>query len=285
MSRFAPRSILCAVDFSTATSAVLRWAGLFAETYGGKVELLHAVWQEWPPYFTATQIQTFVKQNREHLGALRHELDRAAQEALGMKVPYSTAVVEGYPVTAILEHASAHSPELIVMGSHGRSGIARLRLGSVAENIVREAAVPTLIVKATANQQRPKISRVLCPVSFTKLASRCLELSASVASAFKAKLSLVHAVEHETEDLRRTHERLCQWVPEEVRAHCEVMEVVRRGNAAEQIVLLAREQSVDLIVLGAEHQPFFEFTTLGTTTERVVRYADSNVLVLPWKAL
>ncbi len=285
MSLFTPHRILCPVDLSPATSTVLRWAGLFADTYGGKVELLHADWQEWPPYFTATQIQTFVKQNREHLDALRHELDRVAQEALGMKVPYSTAVVEGHPVTAILEHASAHSPELIVMGSHGRSGIARLRLGSVAENIVREATIPTLIIKTIANQQTPKISRVLCPVSFTKLASRSLELSVSVASAFKARLFLVHAVEHETEDLRRTHERLCQWVPEDVRAHCDLVEVARRGNAAEQIVLLAREQSVDLIVLGAEHRPFFEFTTLGTTTERVVRYADSNVLVLPWKAL
>ena len=285
MSRFAPRSILCAVDFSTATSAVLRWAGLFARTYGAKLEILHADWQEWPPYFTAAQIQTFVKENREHLTALRRDLDRAAREALGMKAPYSTAAVEGYPVTAILEHASVHSPELIVMGSHGRSGMARLRLGSVAENVVREAAIPTLVVKAARNPHMPKISSVLCPVNFTRSASRCLELSASVASAFQAKLFVVHTVEQETGDLQPTHERLCQWVPEDVQAHCDLVEVVRRGNAAEQIVLVAREQGVDLIVLGAEHRPFFEFTTLGTTTERVVRYADSNVLVLPWKAL
>jgi len=284
MSLFAPRRILCAVDLSPATPAVIRWAGLFAETYGAKLEILHADWQEWPPYFTAAQIQTLVAENQEHLAALRDELGRIAREALGVKASYATTVVEDYPVAAILDHASAHAPQLIVMGSHGRSGMARLRLGSVAENVVRETAIPTLVVKAGANQQTPKISSVLCPVSFTKLASRGLELSASVASAFKAKLLLMHAVEQETDDLQRTHERLCQWVPEEMRAHCDLVEVVRRGNAAEQVVLLARERGVDLIVLGAEHRPFFEFTTLGTTTERVVRYADSNVLVLPWKA-
>lgn len=284
MPKFALRNILCPVDLSPASLTLLRWARLFAENYQANVQVLHADWQEWPPYLTAAQIQTFAEQDRERLSALRSELDRVAQQGLGPKIPYATTVVESYPVTTILEQAAKQQAGLIVMGSHGRSGVARLRLGSVAENVVRQTTSPALIVKALANQQTPKVSRVLCPVSFTKLASRCLELSAGIASIFKAKLFVVHAVEQESDDVERTHERLCQWVPEDMRGQCDLVEVVRRGNAAEQILMLAREKSVDLIVLGAEHRPFFKFTTIGTTTERVVRYAESSVMVLPWKA-
>ena len=76
-------------------------------------------------------------------------------------------------------------------------------------------------------------------------------------------------------------QRLCDWVPQEVRGRCQISEVVGRGNPAEQIILMAREHSADLIVMGAQHRPFLEFTTLGTTTERVMRHSLASVLVIP----
>jgi nucleotide-binding universal stress UspA family protein len=65
-----------------------------------------------------------------------------------------------------------------------------------------------------------------------------------------------------------------------VRSHCDLVEVVGEGNAAEQILLTARKHAVDLIVLGAHHRSFLEFAILGSTTERVMRHADSAVLVV-----
>jgi nucleotide-binding universal stress UspA family protein len=66
-----------------------------------------------------------------------------------------------------------------------------------------------------------------------------------------------------------------------VRGHCEVIEVVRQGNAAEQILLVAREHDVDVIALTAKHRLFLDLTIIGNTTEKVMRHADSAVLVLP----
>lgn len=282
MSRFALRDVLCPVDLSSASATVLGWARLFAESYQAKVQVLHADFLEFPPYFLPSQVKELTEQAKRRRAALHRELRRLAQETLGSNVLHEIVVLEGHPVKTILRHAADRQPNLIVVGSHGRSGIARMRLGSVAENVVQEAAIPTLVAKVLENRQVPaRISRVLCPVSFTEHARRCLELSAEVAAAFGAQLLAIHALEQSSADLQGIHEQLCQWVPGEARRRCELVEVVRRGNAAEQILQLAREQVVELIVLGAQHRPLLEFTTLGTTTERVMRHADSAVLVLP----
>jgi nucleotide-binding universal stress UspA family protein len=91
------------------------------------------------------------------------------------------------------------------------------------------------------------------------------------------------SVEEGTFDLGAKHQELCQWVLEEVREHCDLVEVVHHGNAAEQILLTARDRGADLIILEAGHRPFLDFTILGTTAERVIRHADSAVLMVPWK--
>jgi len=284
MSELAPRLILCPVDLSPASPTVLGWARLFAKTYNAKIEVVHADWMEYPPYFLPSQTEELAAEARKHSAALDKILSELAQDSLGANAHRNITILEGHPIEAILKYAEERHPDLIVMGSHGRSGVARMRLGSVAENVMRQAAVPTLVVRTFGDKSAPpSISRVLCPVNFTEHGFRCLELSAEVAARFGAELVVMHSVEQEYADLEENRDRLCQWVPEAVRRHCYVTEAVRHGNPAEQILMAARDRAVDLIVLSAQQRPFLEFTTLGTTTERVMRHADSAVLVLPGK--
>lgn len=280
--RFAPKMILCPLDLSAASRTVLGWARLFAETYQANLELLHAEWSEYPPYFLPSQQEELEARTEQGRAALGHDLAKLARETLGPNLSPEIVVLEGHPVETILDRATSRKPDLIVMGSHGRSGITRLRLGSVAENVVRTTLTPTLVVRGGSNGQTPpRISRILCPISFTDAARGCLELSAEVAGTFGAQLLVMHSVEEGSANLIAGREQLCQWVPADVRSHCDLVEVLREGNAAEQILLAAREHAVDLIALGAHHRPFLEFTILGTTTERVMRHADSAVLVVP----
>jgi nucleotide-binding universal stress UspA family protein len=279
--RFAPKKILCHMDLSAASPTVLGWAGLFAETYDANLELLHAEWSEYPPYFLPSQEAELEARVEQHRAALSEDLAKLALEALGPNLSPEIAVLEGHPVDVILARVVSTKPDLIVMGSHGRSGISRLRLGSVAENVVRTCLTPTLVAKARADERPAKISRVLCPVNFTEGAIQGLKVSAEVARAFGAQLVVLHAVEEGAVDLSAKRQELCQWVPAELRNDCDMVEVVRHGNAAEQILLTARDQAVDLIVLEAGHRPFLDFTILGTTAERVIRHAGSAVLVLP----
>lgn len=282
MTFLKPKNILCPVDLSPVSDSILRWAGLFARTLVAPVEVLYADWWEPPRYFTEAQIQELNSQEQAGEKALRAELSALAQAALTDVAPYNVTVVEGHPTQRILERAAELMTGLIVMGSHGRTGMARLRLGSVAEDVVRASVCPVLIVKSVKDPGRlPTIENILCPVNFTSLSQQCLELSSELASAFGARLWVAHATGHEEAQPDEVRQRICDWVPQEIRGRCEISEVVRQGDAAEQIVLMAREHSADLIVMGGQHRPFLEFSTLGTTTERVMRHSLASVLVIP----
>lgn len=284
MTILKPKNILCPVDLSPVSESILKWAGLFAHTLGVPLEVLYADWWEPPRYFTETQIQQLSQQEKEGKNALRKDVEAMAKTALTDLAPYTVNVVEGHPTERILERAKQLMTGLIVMGSHGRTGMARLRLGSVAEDVVRSSICPVLIVKSTTGPGRaPAIQNILCPIDFTALSRQCLEGASELAGAFGATLWVIHATDHEEIAQSEIQRLICDWVPQEVRGRCEVSEVVREGNAGEQIVLAAREHQADLIVMGAQHRPFLEFTTLGTTTERVIRHSLNSVLVVPAK--
>jgi nucleotide-binding universal stress UspA family protein len=283
MAEFAPKTILCPVDLSSASAAVLSWARLLAQAFKARVEALHASWSEPPRYFLGDQVRSLAVEEKSEIEKLRRSLQQAARKAMGSKTNFEVLVKPGHAVQVILEHTRRHRPDLIVMGSHGHSGVARLLLGSVAENVVREAGVPVLIVRgAPLPAEQAGLRRVLCPVEVSEESRDCAQIAAGTAKALGAELQLLQAIEDGAAD-EQARQRLCSWFPQEARRQCSVSEVVRRGNPAEQIILFAREHAVDLIVLGAEPHHFLEFSALGRTSERVMRHAPCSVLLLPGK--
>jgi nucleotide-binding universal stress UspA family protein len=284
MTLLKPKNILCPVDLSPVSDVILKWAALFARTFGASLEILYADWWEPPRYFTEKQIEQLSLQEKEGEKALRGELEALVKSAIGDIAQNDINVVEGHPAERILDRARKVASDLIVMGSHGRTGMARLRLGSVAEDVVRGSTSPVLVVKSAKGATRvPAVKNILCPINFSNLSQRSLEFSSELAGAFGAKLWVVHATGQEEIERGEVQQLICDWVPQEVRGRCEVSEVIRQGSPAEQIILMAREHSADLIVMGAQHRPFLEFTTLGTTTERVMRHSLASLLVIPAK--
>jgi nucleotide-binding universal stress UspA family protein len=123
-------------------------------------------------------------------------------------------------------------------------------------------------------------------VNYTEVARAAFEHAHSVARAFDARLTVLFAVESEEEvltaaDLRRAEEDLRSWLPEGDAIGCQMQPVIRHGDPAQQVIGLARETDVDLVVIGAQHRRFFDDTVLGVTTERVTRHAPCPVLVVP----
>jgi nucleotide-binding universal stress UspA family protein len=283
MSTFAPSYILCPVELDSTGPVVLKWASVFAEKYNAKVHVLHSYWIEWPRYFTSAQDKEFARQTEQRIAAVSSDLRRMVDGSLAAGVPREIALVEAPAAQAVFEEMSRTLPDLIVMGSHGRSGLNRIRLGSVAETALYESRVPVLVVKSKESDFLPQILRILAPVNFTALDRESTELSASLASAFGARLYLLHAHERTDEDIAGVRQRLCHWISGKTPSKCDVVEVVRKGNAAEEILLHTEGEGIDLIVLGAEHKPFLEITTWGTTSERVIRHSSKSVLVLPWR--
>ena len=282
MGTFAPEHILCPVDFSEQSSAALRTAGVIAQSFGSEVVVLHAQRLEAPVYFTAAQTKALQGQLRQSLRAAKKHVAEFARKNLSARVAHRVMVVEEDPVSAILKTQQEIGAGLIAMGTHGRGGLARVRLGSIAESVLHQAEVPILTV---GPRMRPPATvggvfrRVLCPVNFSPSSQAALEQAAALAAGMGAELIVAHIEEAPlTTGAQDSLQRLCKWIPDAVRAHCAVKEVVKQGNAAEQIILEAEKSQADLLVIGPQPRGLLGAALLGSTSELVIRTASCPVV-------
>ncbi len=267
-------TILCPVDFSELSGHALRQAVRLAACGPGKVVAAYANWFEAPAYFTEGRIEELKQEFTDSLHEANSALSAFVQATLGDPSAVETRVVEGLPADAIRKLIDDVRANLIVMGTHGRTGYNRWMLGSVAERVLRESPVPVLTVRGPA--ERP-IRNILCPVSDTPLSRDALSAAAGLAACFDGAVTALNV---QVPGGAHPMANLCSWVPAQERARCNIRELVRHGDAAEQIVALAAEESFDLIVLGAPRRRFFEGMVLGTTTLRTVRHAPCPVLTV-----
>ncbi len=270
--------ILCLLDLSPASEDVLRWTRLWAKNYGSRVEVLHAL---WPPVERQVSQEEGEYLNQEfglRANELRRSIAARAEAIFGHEIRYEAAVGVGHPVKVVLERIRQLRPGLTVLGAHGHDGMARTLLGSVAENVVRESTLATLVIKGKElDAGQIRLRQLLCPVDRSDAGRRCLQQAAELAGKLEAGLDVLWISPEE----EKAADQLSAWIPDAVRQRCRVGEAVRSGDVSEQIVLYARHHDSDLIVLGAEHRPFLEVTILGRTTERVVRHGPCPVLLLP----
>jgi nucleotide-binding universal stress UspA family protein len=162
MWAYPPRRILVPVDFGAASARALRVAGVVAQAHAASVDALHAEVLEAPPYFTHDQVSALEKQRTgARAQAERYLREFAAKQGVELR---QAVVADGPPHPAILKAAAGH--DLIVMGTHGRSGAARWWLGSVAERVVREAAVPVLVLREGSGAASAILERILVLLPF-----------------------------------------------------------------------------------------------------------------------
>ena len=142
------RKVLCAVDFSPSTKMTIEMARQIAETNNGTVILFHVV----PMPVEAMGQPLMVEPLAGAEDDARRRLNRIASESLTHS--YEILVVTGDPANSIIEAAQEQAADLIVMATHGRTGLKHFFLGSVAERVVREASVPVMTVRAPSDKHR-----------------------------------------------------------------------------------------------------------------------------------
>jgi nucleotide-binding universal stress UspA family protein len=283
MNTFAPKRILCPVDFSDQSAAALRVAGVMAKVFGSEVVALHVQRLEAPVYFTVAQTQALRGQLRRSVKAATKHVDEFAHKYLPEDVAHRVIVVEDDPVAAILKTQHEIGADLIAMGTHGRGGLARVRLGSIAESVLHQAEVPVLTVgpRMKLTPAGDAIRRILCPVDYRPASQTALGHAAALAARVGAELTVAHIDEAplgtSAQDSLR---QLCDWIPATVRAHCAVKEVVKQGGAAQQIVEEAEKSHADLLVIGAQPRNLLGTVLLGSTTDLVIRSAACPVLAV-----
>jgi nucleotide-binding universal stress UspA family protein len=291
---FFPKTILCPVDFSELSNLAIKYAAAGALTYGSKLTLLHAETFELPRYFSRSETDRLTREITQAKAMIQKDLADHVAKILGQEIKnlaLEYEVVEASPIEAILHAADQKTAGLIVIGTHGLGGVKRVLIGSVAENVVHAAKIPTFIVRqkehdfidVTQVNSLPSIKRILCPCETNELGRKTLLHAVSLAEQFQSRLTVLYS--HETpnaDNLDRIKETLCNWISNAVvKTKCDLEPIVRIGDAADQIITTANGEKYDLIVAGAHHRLFHGATIFGRTTDLVVRYASVPVMIIP----
>lgn len=208
-------------------------------------------------------------------------------------VPVAEIEVEaGDVVAALLEQVARVGPDLVVMGTHGRSGVSRLRLGSVAEAVARRARCPVLLVRDGAAVAGWAVRRVLAAVDPSDLDADRVPASTAWAAALAAwggaRLDLLSVATGAPSGPYRSVRRcaagllaLSVRVAGTGEAPSHVDYVVRQGDAAECVVAEAERTGADLVVMGSRARRGVRRWALGSAAEAVARTAPCPVLLVP----
>ena len=153
------KRILVPTDFSSASHSALEYAIDLATRYGAALDVLHVT--DEPGYVTTYPDGYFagLPELREQMREdAERQLAATARTCSAANVPFTTHLITGRPATTIVQQAAEQDADLIVMGTHGRSGFEHLILGSVAERVIRSAQCPVLTVRESARESRDRVS-------------------------------------------------------------------------------------------------------------------------------
>lgn len=296
------RRILCPVDFSRFSRHALEQAIALARETGAEIAALRVF--AFAPVAETVAAGGSIPMEPMRLGpeersAVTRELREFVAGVDAEAVTIRTTLHEGDPTVRIVEYATEWRADLIVLGTHGRTGFERLLLGSVTEKVLRKAPCPVLTVppRVVSAKQGLSFAKILCAVDFSATSLRAMDYAASLSAVGGPGITVLNVVELFSEvstrdevaldtpdfraEIKRTAAaRLHDAISEAVRARCAVAEMVTMGKAWKEILHVAKDQACDLIVLGVQGRSTADLLLFGSTTQHVVRQAACPVLTI-----
>jgi nucleotide-binding universal stress UspA family protein len=235
------------------------------------------------------------------LSTYLREVSADIKQHLGIDV--ETRVVAGSPANAILDEAEKYAPDLLVISTHGRSGISRWRLGSVADKVIRGAACNTLVVGPKAAERgtwldariMDAFKSLLVPLDGSALAESALPVASNFAESYGASIHLVRVVAIPTTadgmgggaympDLLDTLIDSAKAYLKSTAANliqAEVKTDVLVGGAAWQLEDYVAANNIDVVIMTSHGRGGFVRTALGSVTDRLLGGAAPVLVVRP----
>ncbi len=236
--------------------------------------LMGAAWSPAPAYIPADWYETEAREAAAYLEAQRLRLE--AEDVTACAVPLT-----GQVAPTLLDYERQTPIDLVVMCSHGRGGLARFALGSVAERLLHYGTAPLLLVRAFGPPISPDqpglLARVVVPLDGSERAEQALAIAESLAASTEREIVLVQVTEHSQQHaaadlyLAETARRL-----EQRGLACQRR--VEEGDPAERIVAASGPQ--DLIVMATHGRMGLARWALGSVADRVARVATGEVLLV-----
>ena len=281
------RRILCPVDFEEGSFAALDLAKRLAVQNDADLDVLHVRTGFAVPARRGVSAEIETEQTA------RRKFEAVAAQHLA-DVRYQFLLMTGTPAERVSEVQSTLGHDLIVMGTHGRRGVPRFFLGSVADRVLREAHCPVLTTMAEpaghSSIFAKTFNRILCPIDFEESSLKALDLAGRLASQYAAELFLLHVCPTIFVPLggavtdRAMAEESAKQKIEAVAAqhlgdvHYQVL--ITTGDPAERASTIRSALDVDLIVMGTHGRRAVSHFFLGSIAERVVREAACPVITI-----
>jgi nucleotide-binding universal stress UspA family protein len=293
--------ILYPTDFSATAKQALTHALFLAEQFEAELHMLHAiVLHESDP----RDPERHFPEPSDILNRLFEIADSEMAEIVRQNESKTFSIreakVRGYSAgEVILEYVQEHDIDLVVMGTHGRRGPARMFLGSVAEEVVRHAKCPVLTLR---QEEKPStieaMEKILVPVDFSPYSEEALSYGKELAVLYGAGLQVLHTIEEpaypyfytpggsvstiqQLEALRERAEEALDKLLEEAKGPevpCETF--LATGRPSTEIARFAEEHDSDMVVIATHGLTGLERLLVGSTAEHVVRLAPCPVFTV-----
>jgi nucleotide-binding universal stress UspA family protein len=287
------QTILFAADFSENSQEAFRMACSLAVEGQTRLHILHVVEPDWTPEEPAGLGQAIQFYDAGTDGgcdeAVKRRLCAAYVPSQPVEVDYDTR--HGDAAMEIIRRAEAVRADLIVVGTHGRTGLSWLLAGSVANSVLRRALCPVLAVRSPTRGHHPKEFRIILhPTDFSPNSEEALRVAHALARDLGVRLVLFHVAPFDVflSDMV---------VPADPQVYSDALEEVRRrvdgpdlkyavetryarGEAADEIIRAAQEPGCGLIVMGTHGRSGLARLLFGSVAEYVLPRADCPVLVV-----
>ena len=289
--RVALKNILFSTDFSSCSNAALPYALSIGRRFEAKLFVAH-IMPTAAEMFTAPDVWPTAFEEEEK--KVKEYMDRMEKQMQGL--PHDMLTARGKVSDALAQIIDRHAIDLLVLGTRGRSGIGKLLLGSVAEDVLRRAACPVLSVGPDVSSEpgdEIRFRRILFATDFSDESLAALPYAISLAEEDQAQLSLLHVIEHPAAGIvdleaitASAMRRLKGLVPAEAEPWCHAECLIEFGQQltppAERILDVAADRDADLIVLGVRpvHGNFGLVTHLASTTAHILTQAACPVLTV-----
>lgn len=301
------RRILVPTDLSPSSLEAVNYACGLARAAHAAVHFVHIV--EPVPRLSSLNDLPIMLSDAELAARWERLLTRLAEENATPQTPVSTEVRIGKPADEIVVIAKERDADLIVLSTHGRTGLKHVLLGSTAERVVRHSTCPVLVVRHQKGDAIPdertsplSIRRILAPTDFSDRAETALRYAGWFAAEFGGELIVLHCIHYEPNvvgpeysafDLAVLNEvsgksaatelasLVRDSVPPQVKARTEVCVGPPLGEVPE----FARTAQIDLIICSTHGRTGLPHVLVGSTAEGLVRHAPCPVLVLPQRFL
>ena len=283
------KRVLFATDFSTCARYAEEYVAFLGKTYEATVDVVHVL-ALYPGIYPAVQDHL---ETDESLADAVRRLQQPAASVTGQQLI-------GIPSVQICEVAMRLDASLIVLGTHGRTGLERILLGSTAERVLTMAPCPVLTVREPNGSEGwhkrvpIKFEHIIVPIDFSDCSRDALESGIQIAKDFNASLTLLHVLEPVSygNDFTLGHTaeqgQLDERIDSQLRvclsaiqsAGVSVREVIRGGVPTDSILEVVHASACDLIVMGAHGRRGIAHLMMGSVAEAVLRRASCPVLAM-----